>query len=83
MAKFTTTQRGARLLLHDGYSYMINRRKADGSIYWRCTRIRSSHCTGSVMTGPDDSITMVKHTHNHPADHAEVETKKIVSSLKQ
>ena len=83
MAEFITTQRGARSLLHAGYSYMINRRKIDGSIYWRCTKSRNSRCTGSVMTGPDDSIMSVTNTHNHPPDDAELQVKKRVASLKQ
>ncbi len=54
MAEFTVTQRGARSLLYLGYSYMLNRRGRDDTVYWRCTRSQNSHCTGSVTTGPGD-----------------------------
>ncbi len=64
-AEFTITQRGARLLLYRGYCYMLNRRGRDDIVYWRCTRSRNSHCTGSVTTGPGDAIIAVKDTHNH------------------
>ncbi len=80
--EFTTTQRGAQSLLHGGYSYMINRRGRDGVVYWRCTRSRNSHCTGSVTTGSADELPSVKNTHNHPPDAAQLEVKKLVSAIK-
>ncbi len=83
MAEFTTTQRGARSLLYRGYSYMLNRRGRDDLIYWRCTRSRSCHCTGSVTTGPGDTIIKEKDTHNHPPNQPQIEAKKIVTALKE
>ncbi len=62
---------------------MINRRARDGAVFWRCTRSRNSHCTGTVTTGPDDVILSTKDTHNHPPSDAEVTVKKIVSTLKE
>ena len=63
------------------YSYM--RKVDDGSVCWRCTRSWSCHFPGSVMTGPDDAVMMVNNTHSHLADQAEVEAKKVVTSLKR
>ncbi len=82
MAEFTVTQRGARSLLYLGYSYMLNRRGRDDTVYWRCTRSRNSHCTGSVTTGPGDDIIAVKDTHNHPPDQSHIDAKKIVTAMK-
>ena len=61
---------------------MINRRGRDGTTYWRCTRSRNSHCTGTITTTVDGSLESIKDTHNHPPNQAEVEVKKIVSKLK-
>jgi hypothetical protein len=36
-----------------------------------------------VTTGPGDVIVAVKDTHNHPPNQAELEAKKIVTSLKE
>ncbi len=62
---------------------MINRRGRDGTVYWRCTRSRNGHCTGTLTTGPDEDLVSIKNTHNHSPDPAETEVKKIISSLKE
>ena len=43
---------------------MINRRGRDGSVYWRCTRSRNSHCNGTIITDIDDRLVFIKDTHN-------------------
>lgn len=78
--EFTTTQRGARSLIYGGYKYVINRRGRDGRIFWRCAKSRA--CTGSVTT-LEDEVLSSRDTHNHPSNPVELESEKIVSSLKR
>ena len=40
--EYTTTKRGARSLIYQGYKYQINCRAADGRIFWRCATSRMS-----------------------------------------
>ena len=79
---FTTTQRGARSLIYGGYSYMVNRRGREGTtVYWRCTRSRNAHCSGTITTDGDQLIS-IKDTHNHPREDSLIEVKKMVNDLK-
>ncbi len=59
------------------------RRVRDDTIYWRCTRSRNCHCTGSITTGPGDTIISEKDSHNHPPDQTSIEVKKSVSAMKE
>ena len=61
---------------------MMNRRERDGSIYWRCTWSRNSHCTGTITTDIDDWLVFIKDTHNHPRDDSAIVAKKLVNDLK-
>ena len=61
---------------------MLNRRGRDGSVYWRCTRSRNSHCNGTITTDINDRLVSIKDTHNHPRDDSAIVAKKIVSDLK-
>ena len=45
--EFVTTTRGIRSLIHQGYRYTLNRRTANGQIYWRCT---DRSCPGRAVT---------------------------------
>ena len=67
--EFTTTKRGARSLLHDGYQYTINRRTADGQTYWRCF---DRTCGGRAVTDINDCLVSANNNHNHPPDVVEV-----------
>ncbi len=59
------------------------RHARDDTIYWRCTRSRNCHCTGSITTGPGDAIISEKDSHNHPPDQTSIEVKKSVSAMKE
>ena len=61
---------------------MMNRRGRDGSVYWRCTRSRNSHCTGTITTDIDDRLVFITNTHNHPRDDSAIVAKKLVNDLK-
>ena len=61
---------------------MMNMRGRDGSVYWRCTRSRNSHCTGTITTDIDDRLVFIKDTHNHPRDDSAIVVKKLVNDLK-
>ena len=61
---------------------MVNRRGREGTtVYWRCTRSRNAHCSGTITTDGDQLISM-KDTHNHPREDSLIEVKKMVNDLK-
>ena len=78
--EFTTTKKGARSLLHDGYRYTINRRTADGQTYWRCF---DRTCGGRAVTDVNDCLVSANNNHNHPPDVVEVAVQKIKEEIKE
>ena len=76
--EFSTTQRGAQLLIYNGYMYIINRKAQDGRIFWRCQKSRQ--CNGGITT-LGDQIVSQRNTHNHSFNPAEIRVQKIKANL--
>ena len=60
--EFVTTTRGGRSLIHQGYRYTLNRRTADGQIYWRCA---DRSCPGRAVTDVHDQLVSCNENHSH------------------
>lgn len=77
--EFTTTQRGGRVLLLEGYRYQVNREdKKTGRIYWRC---HDRSCPGSVSTQAEEVKSRKPHT--HAEDRADNIVEKIKGQLRK
>ncbi|XP_024875569.1 uncharacterized protein LOC112456975 [Temnothorax curvispinosus] len=83
--KFITSQRGALMLLHNGYLY--NKKSVNKlNITWRCAEYRKRLCSAVIHTTSDKrsgEIVGDSPAHNHAADVAQVEARKVKEKLKK
>ena len=54
--EFTTTERGARKLLKDGYIYLFKKNLAYGITSWECELGRKGECRASVKLDELDNF---------------------------
>lgn len=50
--EFTKTQRGRKMLVHEGYRYVTNQNSTK-NIFWRCSHYVKFGCRASVVTSRD------------------------------
>src|SRR4051812_46716812 len=79
MATFSTTQRGARKLHYQGYSYSKHREN-EGKINWRCERFQNG-CQGRLISNGDTIIVTENHNDHQPSP-CNVQRAKIKSNIK-
>lgn len=77
--EFITTQKGAQSLLWEGSRFTINRKMANGTIYWRCSK-RS--CPARITTDGEQLLQQTN-GHNHPVDPVELRVEEIKSKLRK
>lgn len=63
LARYIISQRGCRLLLHDGFTYYKNR-VFGAKTRWRCSSHSSKRCNARVFT-IEEEIIVIKSLHNH------------------
>ncbi len=78
--ELTTTTRGARTLLYQGYKYTLNRRTADGHIYWRC---HDRSCYGRAATDSSDQLVSCNQKHTHRPATTETALEKVKQKMKK
>ena len=78
--EFVTTTRGARSLIHQGYRYTLNRRTADGQIYWRCA---DRSCPGRAVTDVYDQLVSCNENHSHLSKVTETVVELIKDKMKK
>jgi hypothetical protein len=57
------TNRGGRKLIHDGFSFTVNRKLNENLISWKCTKYKQYGCR---MIQGIDFIKLSKPEHTHP-----------------
>ena len=81
------TSKGRPLYIVNDYTYEVEKRKKDGSIYGRCDRNRAKGCKGRViLTDKDDVITILKmgkHPHNHDPPTTKTILRESVAKMKK
>ncbi|XP_071625583.1 uncharacterized protein [Temnothorax longispinosus] len=83
--KFITSQRGALMLLYNGYLY-TNKSVNKSNITWRCVEYRKRLCSVVIYTTSDKRTGEIigdSPVHNHAADVAHVEARKVKEKLKK
>lgn len=77
--EFVTNQKGKQNLVID--NYMFSREKSSGNkTIWRCVEYYRAKCNARCHTA-DGVVSNHLGTHNHTADAAYVETKKVVNGM--
>lgn len=59
--KFSTTTKGKRLLIYDGYMYTLNKSRNNDN-YWRC---QERTCPANIHTDKSDNLKACNSNHNH------------------
>ncbi|XP_069136696.1 uncharacterized protein [Argopecten irradians] len=76
--KFVDNRLGGQNLAHDGHLYRIKFTRGERT-YWRCT---VSTCPATVNTRNRILVGFGRHPHSHPANHASIVAKEIMSYVK-
>ena len=77
--EFITNQKGGQSLLWNGSRFILNRKMANGTIYWRCCK-RSY--PARIITF-EDQLQQQTDGHNHPANPTELRVEQIKSHLRR
>ena len=76
--KYTTTQRGGRVLLFEGYRYQVNRKGKEDRIFWRC---HNRQCPGRLSTQGETVLS--SKPHDHPSDNIDNAVEKVKAQLRK
>lgn len=70
-AIFLQTNRGGRKLVHDGFSFTVNRKLNNGLISWKCRKYKQCGCHARAVTKMikgQEYVKLSKPEHTHPSD---------------
>ena len=82
--EFTTTERGQRKLLRNGYMYVHRRNLSEGSSMWECIYWRKGyHCNTKVKLSPLDEFLDETHEHTHAPSQTECQVTKVKAGIKR
>ena len=76
---FVTNQKGGQSLLWNGSIITLNRKMANGTMYWRCSR---HSCPARITTQGDEPLQQTN-GHNHAVDPTESRMEQIKSNLRK
>ena len=78
--EFTTTERGHRKLLRNGYMYVHRRNLSEGSSMWDCIYWQKGYqCNAKVKLSPLDEFLDEIHEHSHAPSQTECQVTKVKS----
>ena len=82
--EFTTTEKGRRKLIKDGYMYVFKKQLANDNSSWECVlRRKESQCRATVKLSPTDEFIEQNNEHTHAPSATEVEVTKVLTSIKR
>jgi hypothetical protein len=71
VAEFEQTNRGGRKLVHQGFSFTVNRKLSDSCISWKCTKYKRFGCRARAVTKfikDYEYVKISKPEHTHSPD---------------
>ena len=82
--EFTTTERGNRKLIRDGYMYVFKKMLANDVSSWECIlRRKGAQCKASIKLSILDEFIGQNNEHTHPPSQMQVEVTKAKASIKR
>ena len=82
--EFTTTERGNRKLIRDGYMYVFKKMLANDVSSWECIlRRKGAQCKASIKLSILDEYIGQNNEHTHPPSQTQVEVTKAKASIKR
>lgn len=83
MAKFISSEKGKRRLVHNNFIFYVESEVKDKKlIRWKCSDYQKKKCRAR-LTMVNDEITIPCTQHNHVADVATVEAAVLVENIRQ
>ena len=80
----TTTERGQRKLLRNGYMYVPKRNLSEGSSMWECFYRRKGYqCNAKVKLSPLDEFLDEIHEHTYAQSQTECQVTKVKAGIKR
>ena len=81
--EFTTTERGNRKLIRDGYMYVFKKMLTNDVISWECIlRRKGVQCKASIKLSILDEFIGQNNEHTHPSSQTQVKVIKAKASIK-
>ena len=82
--EFTTTERGQRKLLRNGYMYVHRRNLSQRSSMWECIYRRKGYqCNAKVKLSPSDEFLDEIHEHTYAQSQTEWQVTKVKAGIKR
>ena len=81
--EFTTTEKGARKLLKDGFIYFFQNTLANDVSSWECSLGRKGQCKARVKLTSDDQFIEQTNEHTHPPLQTNCELARVKAGIKR
>ena len=81
--EFTTTERGARMLIRNGFRYVFQKELSNNLQSWECVLRRKGQCKAKVKLHMNGEPVEESNEHTHPSLQVEIEVTKIKASVKR
>ena len=81
--EFTTTEKGARKLLKDGFIYFFQKTLANDVSSWECSLRRKEQCKARVKLTSDDQFIEQTNEHTHPPSETNCELARVKAGIKR
>ena len=82
--EFTTTERGGRKLIKDGYMYVFKKRLANDVTSWECVlRRKGTQCNATIKLSVLDEYIGMNNAHTHPPSQTQAEVVKVQAAMKR
>ena len=81
--EFTTTERGQRKLIKDGFIYTFQKFLANDFASWECVLRRKGQCKAKVKLDPNDNFVEQTNQHTHPPSLINCEVAKVRAGIRR
>ena len=81
--EFTTTERGARVVIRNGVRYVFQKELSNNLQSWECLLRRKGQCKAKVKLHMNGELAGEINAHSHPTSQNQIEVTKIKVSMKQ
>ena len=81
--EFTTTERGARMLIRNGFRHVFQKELSNNLQPLECALQRKGQCKAKIKLHMNGELVGVINEHTHPPSQDQIEVTKIKASIKQ
>lgn len=81
--EFSQTERGKRLVIKDGYQYVLQKVLANNDKSYECILRRKGECKAKIKLTAEDVFSEELNEHTHPPSQTNVEVRKVKASVKE